>query len=52
MNKSEFCRVLESGRKAYEKASKFTQKAMLMLEENYPNIDFDEIHSKAEMQIR
>lgn len=33
---------------AYEKASKFTQKAMSILEESYPDIDFDEIPSKAE----
>ena len=48
MNKSEFKRILESGRNAYLQANNLQCKIVDRLENDYENINFDEVLTNAE----
>lgn len=48
LNKSEFCKLLESGRKAYQKAEEKTQTIYNRIEENFRDVDLSEINTNAE----
>ena len=48
MTKGEFCKLLESGRNAYQKAEQKTQIIYSRIEEDFEDIDLSEISTGAE----
>ena len=48
LTKSEFCRLLDNGRKAYQKAEEKTRIVYSRIDENFEDIDLSEIKTSAE----